>query len=215
LDSISDPAIYHITLLRHGESVGNAEGYHQGQTDFPLTGRGKEQARHLAARWLSEGVRFDTLISSTLARARETATILGEAFRLPVELDPVWMERDIGPLGGMRPEEAAERYPRPAFVHPFLPIGGTGESQWDVYLRAGRAVQSLICRPPGSYLVVSHGGLLNLVLYNMLGIVPQANYQGAHFRFLNTSFTELIYRPAEHRWILERLNDRAHWQGGE
>jgi broad specificity phosphatase PhoE len=28
------PSIFHITLLRHGESVGNAESRWQGQADF-------------------------------------------------------------------------------------------------------------------------------------------------------------------------------------
>jgi 2,3-bisphosphoglycerate-dependent phosphoglycerate mutase len=205
-------SIYHITLLRHGESVGNAQGYHQGQADFPLTDRGKEQTRALAARWLAEGITFNQVISSTLSRARQTAEILSEALQLPVEFDPVWMERNNGALAGLRPEDAAQIYPRPKFIHPYLPIGGTGESQMELYLRAGNAMQSLICRTPGRYLVVSHGGLLNMVLYAILGIVPQANFQGAHFRFRNTAFATLLYRPEEHYWVLERLNDREHWR---
>ena len=206
---------YEITFLRHGESVGNAEGYHQGQSDFPLTDRGRAQARALAERWLREEVTFHQMISSPLARARGTAEILAEALELPLEYDPIWMERDNGLLAGLRPEEAAVLHPRPSFIHPFLPIGETGESQWELYLRAGRAVQSLLGRGPGRYLVVSHGGILNMVLYSILGIVPQANFQGAHFRFQNTAFAVLSYNPTEHYWLMERLNDRLHWDGVE
>lgn len=64
------PKLFFITLLRHGESVGNAESRWQGQADFPLTDRGREQARALAARWKRENAQFDHVISSPLSRAR-------------------------------------------------------------------------------------------------------------------------------------------------
>jgi 2,3-bisphosphoglycerate-dependent phosphoglycerate mutase len=191
--------------------VGNAEGFHQGQSDFDLTETGRDQVRALARRWQAEAVTFDLIISSPQSRARQTAEILAEALGLPIEFDSLWMERDNGRLAGLRLTEAAERFPRPAFIHPYMPIGETGESQWELYLRAGQAVLSLVRRPPGRYLVVSHGGLLNKVLYAILGIVPQANFHGARFRFLNSGFTVLYYNPANHDWLLERLNDRAHW----
>ena len=38
---------YTLVLLRHGESVGNANNYYQGQFDFPLTDRGRQQVRRL------------------------------------------------------------------------------------------------------------------------------------------------------------------------
>ncbi len=56
--------IYKITLLRHGESVGNAEGYYQGQYDFPLTDAGRDQVQKLVARWRAEGVQFDQIIQA-------------------------------------------------------------------------------------------------------------------------------------------------------
>lgn len=205
------PSIYHIILLRHGQSVGNAQGYHQGQSDSPMTDLGKAQSRALAERWLSESVIFDQIISSTLSRARQTAEILSSILNFPLEFDAIWMERDIGKIAGLRPKEAAEKYPRPTFMHPFHPIGQSGESQWELYLRAGKALQDLLDRPPGRYLVVSHGGLLNMVLYAILGIVPQANFQGARFRFHNTAFATLSYNPNDHNWRLEGINDQAHW----
>jgi broad specificity phosphatase PhoE len=201
---------YLITLLRHGESVANAGGIHQGQADFELSEIGLAQARALAARWQRETVTFDRIISSPLLRARQTAEILAAAQHLPVEFDSNWMERDIGLLSGLSAEEAAQRFPRPAFMHPYQALGGDGESRWEAYLRAGRAVQDLLRRPPGSYLVVSHGAILNMVLYAMLGIIPQANFQGARFRFHNTSFAILQYDPGNHTWILERFNDLDH-----
>jgi broad specificity phosphatase PhoE len=203
---------YHLTLLRHGESVGNAEGKHQGQSDFPLTAQGEAQARALAERWSKERTTFDLIISSPLARARGTAQILADILKIPLEFNPLWMERNNGLLAGLRPDEATVTYPRPPFIHPYLPIGQTGESQWELYLRAGNAIQDLLHHPPGQYLIVSHGGILNMALYAILGITPQANFYGPRFRFGNTAFARLSYNPGEHKWYVHAINDRVHWQ---
>jgi 2,3-bisphosphoglycerate-dependent phosphoglycerate mutase len=202
---------YYITLLRHGESIGNAKGYYQGQTDYPLNKTGKAQAQALAERWLGEGKHFNLVITSTLSRAKQTAEILCNALALPMEEEPLWMERDNGLLAGLRPEEAAQNHPRPAFMTPYHHIGESGESQWELYLRAGKAIQKLLDRPPAKYLVVSHGGILNMAMYVLLGITPQANFHGPRFRFKNTAFASLNYLSDNHIWRLEGLNDRQHW----
>ncbi|MFN8404140.1 MAG: phosphoglycerate mutase family protein [Anaerolineales bacterium] len=62
--------------MRHGRSTGNAESRWQGQSDYPLTERGRAQAAALANRWKAEKVTFDLAISSTLKRAKETAEIV-------------------------------------------------------------------------------------------------------------------------------------------
>lgn len=207
----SDFPIYHVTLLRHGESVGNAEGYHQGHADFELTEKGRAQARALASRWLTEGVTFDHAMTSPLLRARQTAEIIASALNIPLELNPLWMETDIGLRSGMKAEEIAQRLPQSDFIHPYQAIGETGESWWELYLRGGRAVQDLIRRPPQRYLAISHGGILNMVLYAMLGIVPQADFHGPRFRFQNTGFATLTYEPHQHKWRVLGINDRGHW----
>lgn len=206
-------ALFTVILLRHGESVGNAEGYHQGQFDFPLTDNGRRQARALGRRWRREGLRFDAVITSPLLRARETADIIASLLEAPLEIDEDWMERDNGLLSGLRPEESAQVVPRPAFIHPYQAIGQTGESQWELYLRAGRALQRLLLHPQGCYLVISHGGILNMAMYAILGIPVQANFTGPRFRFGNTAFATFSYHPAEHKWTLHGLNDRSHWTG--
>ncbi len=53
-----DKPIYQFVLLRHGESIGNAQSRWQGQSDYPLTEKGRAQAAALGERWKSEGVRF-------------------------------------------------------------------------------------------------------------------------------------------------------------
>jgi len=213
MSNSTPPASYYlIYLLRHGESIGNAEGLHQGQKDFPLTPTGRSQARALAKRWKKERMTFSLIISSPLLRARQTAEIIADSLEIPTGFDQDWMERDNGLLSGLRPEEAVEIYPRPDFIPPYQAIGETGESQWELYIRASRAVQSLIKRPPGRYLVVSHGGLLNMAFYAILGIAPQANFTGPRFRFGNTAFAILTYHPGQHKWSVLSVNDHRHWR---
>jgi len=202
--------IFSITLLRHGESVGNAEGYYQGQYDFPLTERGREQTRRLISRWLDEETQFDQIIASPLQRARDTAEMIATALDVPVQFDPDWKERDNGVLGGLKREIADQQYPKPDFFTPFDNIGGTGEGDFELFLRAGRAIHSLLQMPPARYLVVSHGGTLNQALNIVMGISQHANGQGIQFRFGNTSVSTLQYDPANHKWVILGLNDTSH-----
>ncbi len=214
-DQVHSSPIYHITLLRHGESQGNYEGRHQGQADFPLTERGREQSMALLERWKAEAKEFDLVISSPLARARQTAEIIAEGLHVRLELDALWMERDNGLMAGLSEDEVRETLPQPQFIHPYQPIGETGESQWELYLRAGKAVQSLFNRPPGKYLIVSHGGILNMFFYAILGIAPQPNFHGPRFRLNNSAFATIYYDPATHRWYIIGVNDFLHWKPDE
>ncbi len=211
----SSTSIYFVTLLRHGQSLGNAAGLHQGQAEFPLSEKGIAQVRALIRRWKREEIFFDKIIASPLQRAQQTAEMIANAFKFPIELDETWMERDIGLLQGLAPEEAYKTHPRPAFIHPYQAIGQTGESQWELYIRAAQGIQNILFNPPGRYLIVSHGGILNLVMYAILGIAPQANFTGPRFRFNNTAFASLTYVPEEHKWSVLGLNDRSHLQDSD
>lgn len=211
---MSEHDAYDIIFLRHGESVGNVELRWQGQAEFPLTDKGRQQAQALANRWHTEGKQFDSIISSPLERARATAEMIANALNLTVETDPIWMERNIGEIAGMTGEEVNRRLPDRKSATPFSAIvGDEGEGDWALYLRAGQALHILLRRKPGKYLVVSHGGLLNQVMYAIVGITPHANFSGPRFRFKNTGFAHVTYLPRSHRWQINALNDRAHWDG--
>lgn len=203
-------AQYQIIFLRHGESVGNAESRHQGQADFPLTEKGKGQAKDLAHLWKDSGQQFDLILSSPLTRALDTAKIIAHILDIPLETDPLWMERDNGKLAGLLHEEAEEKIPRPDFIPLYQPIAETGESQWELYLRAGKAINSLMKREPGRYLVVGHGGLFDMVMHSVIGVSPQPDFQSAWFRFSNTGFTPVVYHLREGRWEIQGHNLSPH-----
>src|SRR5688500_1044189 len=92
-----------LWLIRHGESEGNRAGLLQGQRDYPLSARGRQQAQRLAERLGT--VRFDALYSSDLTRALDTARAVSATIGLPVTLDPGLREIDYGAWSGLTPAE--------------------------------------------------------------------------------------------------------------
>jgi broad specificity phosphatase PhoE len=146
-----------LLLVRHGETDWNAEGRLQGQTDRPLSELGRRQARRLAEDLPRE--QLEAIYSSDLARARETAEIVGERVGLPVELDPDLREKDWGTGEGLT---AAER-DRVEFV------GESTEAHQERMLGALRRISD---RHPGekTVLVVTHGGSMRRVQAAALGL---------------------------------------------
>ena len=176
----------HVTFLRHGRSRADDEGVHEGRYDSPLTDVGRSQVQVRAQEFLSRGFQFDKIFSSTLQRAQETAIIIGQTLGVSVEKDSDWMEMDNGPLAGMAREIAEKEYPKPIFRNPYEPFCGSGESDWEIYCRAAKAVEKIIRHGTGSYLVVAHGGILNSALRTIVGAQPFINQQGIVFGFGDT-----------------------------
>jgi len=198
--------VHLITLLRHGESEGNLSGLLQGQIDYPLTAAGMEQASALALYWKSAEKMFDVIISSPLQRASQTAEIIANILKVPIEFDPAWKERNFGHLQGANLQEIDQRTPPVDFFHPYEPIGSDGESQLDLYVRASQALQRIIRYPAGSYLVVSHGGILNKALYVIMGITPQGHYNSPIFHFGNAGYAQFRYNSPTRQWAVISLN---------
>ena len=206
----SDKPVYRFVFLRHAESVGNFESRWQGQSDYPLTEKGRAQARALAQRWKEEDVKFDLVVTSTLARARETAQITTSLLEnVQIEFNPLLMERHIGEMEGLTIDEVRQ-LPQPPYSTPYDFIGGEGEGDWALFLRAGQALQEFLRKPPGKYLIVSHGGFLNQLLHAVIGIAPHVNPSGIRFAFENTSFARVTYYAHQHRWQVDSVNDHAH-----
>ncbi len=200
--------IIRVTFLRHGRSQADDEGVHEGRYDSQLTGIGRAQAKNRARDFRARGCAFDLIISSPMWRARSTAEIMGQALNVPIEVDEDWMERDNGPLAGMKYEVAAEIYPRPDFRNPYEPICGTGESMWGLYRRASRAVEQMIRRGAGKYLIVAHGGILNAAMSVIIGSPPRSDKWDVAFRFGDLGYAQLVYEPERHIWqLLEFSSD--------
>ena len=99
-----------LVLLRHGESVANADDVFAGWLDVPLTERGRAEACD-AGRRLA-GLRPDAVHTSVLGRAVETARLLIEGAGWELSPSAHWRlnERHYGALQGLVKNEARARF---------------------------------------------------------------------------------------------------------
>lgn len=98
-----------LIVVRHGETNYNVEGRYCGRTDIGLNEKGHEQAKILAQKL--HDMSIDIIISSTLRRAEETASIISNELKLPViEMDE-FVEKYVGVYEGLTKEEAKNKYP--------------------------------------------------------------------------------------------------------
>lgn len=201
---------HRLTLLRHGLSVANRDGIVQGQSDFPLAEEGIKQAKRLAEFWKARDVNFRTIISSPLARAKQTAEIIADVLGDNIQFNDIWMERHQGDAQGMPYEIAKDWYVNN--THPSIhdPIYNTGESEWELYCRGGDGLLQLIRLVPDDYLIVSHGAILGAALCSALGIPPRDSHNAARLSFDNTGYAVLKYESDLPRWNLRALNQTCH-----
>lgn len=199
--------MYNIFLLRHGESVGVQQGILQGHLDLPLTARGKEQIQRLAEFWSARQQKFDLALVSPLVRAKETCAIVAGRLNIPqVDEEPDWIERDFGKGEGANISALLDWYKTHALPTPFAPSFETGETEWQVHLRAGRAIEKLLALPEGNYLVVSHGNVINAAMHMILGILPHGQTLAVEMSLGPGCFTQLRYDPSNGWWKLISFN---------
>ena len=202
-------------MVRHGESVGNAEQRLQGHHDYPLSERGRDQVIALAGRFKAQAVTFDHVIASPLSRALETARIIAAEVGAPdPEIDLRWIERDAGELTDTPHTGAPQQRDRSSDA----PVTSNtaarqGESTEALHLRGSRALRSILERPPARYLVSSHRAILDTVFHTILGIpLPSGDTGGRTlFRLANGSFSRFRYYPSTGRWQVDVIGDRSHW----
>ena len=101
-----------LILIRHGQSVWNAENRFTGWTDVELSERGVGEAER-AGDILSE-IRFGVVHTSGLIRAQKTAEIImsrnNVSGKIPVMKDQRLNERHYGDLQGLNKAETAEKH---------------------------------------------------------------------------------------------------------
>lgn len=87
-----------LYLVRHGETVDNANRIMQGQTQGELNDAGRGQAHELALKMAGEHI--DAFVSSDLRRAVDTCRIIAEPHGGEVVTTPLLRERDWGGFTG-------------------------------------------------------------------------------------------------------------------
>ena len=101
-----------LVLIRHGQSLWNAENKFTGWTDIGLSEKGIKEAENAGK--MLEDVAFDVVHTSALIRAQKTAEIIIENNKksegIPVHKDKRLNERHYGSLQGLNKKETAEKY---------------------------------------------------------------------------------------------------------
>jgi 2,3-bisphosphoglycerate-dependent phosphoglycerate mutase len=159
-----------LILVRHGETDWNRDGRFQGHADPPLNATGRKQARALAD--VVAGETADAVYSSDLARARQTADIIGERLGLPVVHERALREIDVGAWQGLNHAEIEGRFPGG------LDRWRAGEAGWEL----GESYEELTARllpvlreiarrhPEGEVVVVGHGGTIRALRAHVAGV---------------------------------------------
>ncbi len=201
-----------ILFIRHGESTANQGGIIQGQGDYPLSQRGKEQAR-LTARAL-ENTPASCIYASPLKRAKETAKIInGPHGSVLIELDEL-MEYDLGEFEGLTMAEIIDRRPdapeRMKSGVPFHHLPENAETDEEVGKRAIDALSTVTGCGRERVFVVSHLGVLALMVHVLLKKLGIDNPHGKNLILKNCSITCVRTTPLPE---LVCLNDDSHLSG--
>ncbi len=205
-----------LLLIRHGESVGNAERRLQGHLDSPLSDRGRHEAALLAER-LSR-LQIDTLYTSPLIRASETAAMVAEQRGLTVTHQDGLMERDVGEAAGLTRQEILERFPdfARARAEGRLDVDVPGWEQDGAFNeRVGRTINYITNHHDGQTVAaITHGGVIGAICRRVLNLPV---VRPGPFSVDNASITTIDALDGDAnigpRLRLLTLNDTCHLDG--
>lgn len=162
-----------VIFVRHGKDDDRFRG---GWSKMDLTPEGIRQVEALASHLKLNNHRYKIahILSSDLPRAMTTADIIASDLDLPVQKDVMLREIDNGDLAGMQNETALLQYPGLFFSTLGMDEAyPNGESPGDFYRRI-RLWFSDFCSGchdvNGNILVVTHGGVINLIYHLVKGM---------------------------------------------
>ena len=139
-------------LVRHGQSELNAAQRINGDPSVPvaLTEQGRQEAAALAVQLA--GIAVDVCIQTRFGRTRQTAEIALAGRDVPMEVEPLFDDIDVGELEG----RTIEDYRAWKRAHTRADAFPGGESLDAAALRYVDAFERLLARPEQRILVVSH-----------------------------------------------------------
>lgn len=206
-----------MLLTRHGHTTRSEPEQYLGQRIVaPLSERGRADAERLADRLA--GVPFERIISSPLARARDTSSILARG-RISIETDDRLKELDYGAWEGLTQEQIEERYPGEYAQYDADPstfLVGGGENGTLVAGRLAAFLGDLLAWAEESdddrvCVVVGHSSLNRVMLAQLMG-TPLRDYRRRwESDWASLSVLRWSSRAEGARLLLS--NDVAHLRG--
>lgn len=141
-----------LYLVRHGQTLFNAQHKIQGFCDSPLTEIGIRQAQIAREHLEKEGIRFSEAYSSTSERASDTLELLTDS---PYKRIKGLREWNFGSYEG----EGEHLNPPLPYNDFFVQFGG--ESQVEVEERISSTIETIMRNTQGeNILIVSHGAAI-------------------------------------------------------
>ncbi|MEV0218164.1 bifunctional RNase H/acid phosphatase [Streptomyces sp. NPDC050704] len=171
-----------FVLLRHGETPLTPQKRFSGSggSNPALSDVGRHQAERVAESLAARGTVQD-IISSPLARCRETAEIVAARLGLDVRIEDGLRETDFGAWEGLTFGEVRERYPDDMSAWLSAPDAeptGGGESFAAVERRVSAARDKLLASYAGrTALLVSHVTPIKTLVRLALGAPPEALFR--------------------------------------
>jgi broad specificity phosphatase PhoE len=208
-----------LILVRHGITDWNREGRFQGHADPPLSDDGRAEARLLGERLASDDrYRPRRIVASSLARAFQTAEVIGAAIGDGAELPPVHPEPRLIEVGQGEWEgrthtelalDDAERYE--AWRRHAGDDQPPGAEPVEAVLARARATldEGLAMSDAWPLCLVSHGGTLRLLARSLLGLSARR----AWALDLDNASLSVLLADSGGAWSLERWNDCGHLLG--
>ncbi len=196
-----------LVLVRHGETDWNVQGRIQGHTDIALNRLGEAQADALGKRLSRE--QFDAVYSSDLIRAYRTASPAVADPEHTIVKEPSLRERHLGILQGLTGAQALLEHPAAwdAFKarDPARALEG-GESLGEFSRRVTGFVERVLRQHAGGrLLLVTHGGVLDVVYRHALGMPLSAPRD---FPLFNAALN--IVCKDVRGWRIESWGDVSH-----
>lgn len=187
-----------IYLMRHGETLFNTMNLNQGQCDSPLTENGIQQAKE-AGKWFeSQGVRFDTVYSSTSERACDTAELVsgGMLYTRCKNLKEIFLGT----------KEAAPNVENPEYPYGDYFVAFGGEDLDAFTERIYQAMEEIAEQENGqTILVVSHG----MAIRRFLTKFPEATERMNGF-IGNCGIVKLAYDKG--KFMVEEIINPNPWK---
>nr|WP_237305127.1 bifunctional RNase H/acid phosphatase [Streptomyces qaidamensis] len=200
-----------FVLLRHGETPLTPQKRFSGSggTDPSLSDTGREQAERAAAMLARRGT-IQAVVSSPLARTRETAGIVAARLGLDVGIDDGLRETDFGAWEGLTFAEVRERHPDDLnawLASPDAEPTGGGESFVATATRLAATRDKLVAAHAGrTVLLVTHVTPIKTLVRLALGAPPESLFR---MELSAASFSVVAYY-ADGNASVRLLNDTSH-----
>jgi broad specificity phosphatase PhoE len=196
-----------IYLVRHGETVWNAQERILGFTDVGLSEKGWAQVRALGEFFRDRPLR--AVYTSDLKRAVDTASVLAGPHGLSVQLEPGLRELNQGVIEGLTFQQMQSRHPdllRAWSEDPGVVRIPQGESLLELQGRAWSVVERLArANPEGTIVAVSHNLTILTLLCHLLELPI------GHFRRLRQAAAAVnLIEFGELGWVLHQVNQTHH-----